>query len=214
MSTPKWLDIIRREALHVHFHGQTKSTVICTSYNPKTHAIKGILVPHGVETGWIPIGVAHAGNGYGILVGPKAGDPQKLDGDQFDVEFEFGDPNTPIARHRLFSTPDAPPEVQSGEILIQHDDGSKFFFAKDKSLTILHGVKNGSIVFDPKGNITMDSKNQNITVQSGTGSQTFTAKSQTFTAQNISLNGQIAVDGNITQNGSLTATGPVTGGDA
>lgn len=150
MSTGQWLDIIRREALNVAKHGQQKSTVICTSYNPNTHAIKGILVPHGVETGWIPLAAIHIGNGYGVLVGPKVGDPEKLDGDQFDVDFEFGDPNTPIAKHRMFSTPDAPPVVQSGEILLMHQKGAKLYFEED-------------------GSVTLDTNNNPLTINTGSG---------------------------------------------
>lgn len=181
MTASSWLDIIRRETQHTHFHGATKSTLICTAYNPKTHAVKGILVPHGVETGWVPVGVTSAGNGFGILVGPKVGDSEKLDGDQFDVEFEFGDPNTPIARHRLFSTPDTPPEVQSGEIMIQHEKGHKLFFAQDGSVTLTHAAAGGNLTFDKDGNLTVDSKSKGITVNAGSA--------------NLAINGIVNING-------------------
>jgi uncharacterized protein involved in type VI secretion and phage assembly len=168
-SSANWLDIIRREALNVHFHGQTKSTLVCTSYNPKTHSVKGILVPHGVETGWIPVATQAAGKNWGVMVGPTPGDPQKLDGEQFDVDFEFGDPNTPIARHRLHSTPDTPPEVKSGEILLQHQKGHKLYFAEDGSVTLYHAAHGGTLAFDKDGNLSADTKNQSLSLTAGSG---------------------------------------------
>lgn len=176
-----WLDILRREALNVVKHSQTKSTLVCTGYNPNTHAVKGILVPYGVETGWVPIGVIGAGSGYGVLVGPRVGDPQALDGDQFDIEFEFGDPNTPVARHRFHSTPDAPPVVQSGEILMMHQKGHKIYFAHDGSVTIYHAAAGGEIAFDSAGDLMVDAKGKNLTIQSVGG--------------NVSINGIVDING-------------------
>ena len=121
-------NVVRRIALEVMGSTQIKGTLVCTAYNPKTHAVKGIIQPHGVESGWVPIAALHVGNGFGVLVGPKVGDPQKLDGDQFDLQADMGDPNTLVAHHRQFSTPDAPPEVQSGEMLLMHEKGTKAFF--------------------------------------------------------------------------------------
>jgi hypothetical protein len=176
-----WLNIIRREAQFGYMQGQGKSTVICTSYNPQTHAIKGILVPHGIETGWIPVGVQHAGNGFGILTGPNVGSAGALDGDQFDVEFEFGDPNSPMATHKRFSTADTPPQVQSGEILVQHKLGHSLSFKQDGSVTIYHAAKGGMIAFDGSGNMTVDAKGQTMTIQSSGGA--------------------VAINGNVTING-------------
>lgn len=195
----QWLDIIRREAQHVHFHGAQKSTLICTSYNKDTHAVKGILVPHGVETGWVPIGVAMSGNGYGILTGPKVGSADKLDGDQFDIEFEFGDHNSPMAVMKRFSIPDKPPAVESGEILMQHESGNKFFFAKDKSMTWAH-YKGGSHVWDKNGKLTIKTNDQDVTIDAGKGSHH-------FVAQNINLKGTVGVQGDINQTGNLNQTG-------
>lgn len=122
------LDIIRDEVATVSSMRNWKGTVLVTGYDPKKHAIKGILVPHEVETGWIPIGSSSIGNGYGDAMGPKVGDPQKLDGDQFNVEFDNGDPNTPIATHRIFSDTDVPPTVQAGEMMRRHEKGQQLFF--------------------------------------------------------------------------------------
>lgn len=69
------------------------------------------------------------------MIGPKAGDAQKLDGDQFSLEFENGDANTPIARHRLSSDQDTPPQVQTGEIAIVSKFNHNILMKKDGSST-------------------------------------------------------------------------------
>ena len=137
MSYHDLQDVMRAYAAQAVAARQFKGTLVTTGYNPQTHAVKGILVPHGIETGWIPIAAVHAGNNYGIACGPKVGDAQALDGDQYDIEFDFGDPNTIVARHRQFSTPDSPPQVQSGEMVVMHESGNKIFFAQDKSMVIV-----------------------------------------------------------------------------
>jgi phage baseplate assembly protein gpV len=124
-----WLDILRREAGVVAGQRRAKSTLVVTSYNPNKHAVKGTLQPYGVETGWIPVGAIGVGSNYGVLVGPNIGD-------QFSVEFENGDPNSPIATHRLFSSQDTPPVVQSGEILIMSAFSHKITLTKDQKLVI------------------------------------------------------------------------------
>jgi hypothetical protein len=128
-----WLEIARREAGITSGSRQHASVLVCTSYNPEKHCIKGILQPHGVETGWIPVGIIGAGPNFGVVIGPKAGDPQKLDGDQFSIEFENGDPNTPIARHRLSSDQDTPPKVETGEIAIVSKFNHNILMKKDGS---------------------------------------------------------------------------------
>lgn len=161
-------DYVRREAQNAVAMREMKGTLLCTAYNPKTHAIKGILMPHEVETGWVPISVAGAGNGFGVLVGPKVGDASKaadgFDGDVFDVEFDGGDPNTPVAKLKHFSATQTPPEVQSGEILIKHEKGGSRLYAADGSITDTH-PSGATITWDKDGNHIHDNRGKDITVK-------------------------------------------------
>ncbi len=148
-------------------------------------------------------------------MGPKVGSPTQLDGDQFNVEFDNGDPNTPIATHRIFSDVDVPPQVQSGEMLRQHSSGTKVFLAQDGSATMLHGPTQASVVIDKDGNITHDGKGQNVTVvTSGSGSVSVTSGDQGTLSVNagkggLSLAGQtIALTGPATLNGQPIQTVP------
>lgn len=192
------VDVIRREVAMQIAQRQVKGTLVCTSYDPDKHAIKGMLMPHRVETGWIPIGSHHIGNGFGMLVGPKPGSAEKLDGDQFDIVFDQGDPNTPIAALRLFSAKDKPPRVESGEMLLRHESGNSFLFDKNKEITIRHH-KGGTQHWDKDGKVTITTKDQDFTVDAGKGSHTFKAKGHTF-------------DGPVNVRGSVTATEDVTAG--
>lgn len=151
----EWDNHIRRIAAEALGALQFKGTIVCTAYNPKTHSIKGMIQPHNIESGWVPLSVIHAGPGYGILVGPRVGDPKKLDGQVFDLHFDGGDPDTLVATHRHFSTPEPPPEVQSGEVLVMQEGGSKVFFDKDKQVTLAHGPSGNTFVFAKDSSITV-----------------------------------------------------------
>ena len=131
-----WLEIARREAGITAGSRIQPLTLVTTSYNPQTHAIKGLLQPHGVATGWIPIGITHAGPNFGHVVGPKPGDPMKLDGDQFEISFLNADPNTPTARHRLSSSMDTPPVVQTGEVAVVSQFNHSILMKKDGSFAV------------------------------------------------------------------------------
>lgn len=150
------IDLMRREAANVMQEFQQPMTLVATSYNPATHAIKGILMPSEIESGWIPLSVAQAGNGYGILTGPKVGTADDLKGDQFNVHFEGGDQNTPVATLMQFSTKDAPPGVKSGEILIAQEKGTSILIAEDGSVNMKH-ASGGSLIWGTDGTVTLDS---------------------------------------------------------
>ena len=208
------IEIIRREAANVVAQLHLKSTLVATSYDPDKHAVKGMLMPHNVESDWISMGAIHIGDGYGILVGPKCGSKEKLDGDQFDIEFERGDPHNPIAKHRVFSVADKPPKVESGEMLLQHQSGNKLLFDKAKNVTVQHhaGAKlilhddksitlqhasGTSIAWDADGNITHDAKDKTIsiaaskggTIQLGQGAASVSVQAPTDLAAGSTLGG-------------------------
>ncbi|MCJ2084593.1 phage baseplate assembly protein V [Methylobacterium sp. E-005] len=203
--------IYRREAQRATGGRQHKGTMAVTAYNPQIHAAKGVLLPSMVETGWVPLASHHAGDGYGVMVGPNAGSATDLDGDWMDVEFENGDPNTPIAKHKHFTQADNPPVVQSGEILVKHQTGGSTLHKADGSIVTTH-KDGGQHMFDADGNHSLVTKDKNVTIDAGQGSQTFTAKSHSFTADNISLKGAVTVNGQIIQqNGGLSSTGTIAG---
>lgn len=174
------LSHVRREAANAVASREFTGTLVVTAYDPQTYAVKGMIMPHEVESGWVRITGDHIGNGYGNLAGPKVGTADDLSGDQFALEFDRGDPNTLIATHRIFSDVDQPPQVQSGEILNQHANGNRVYMKSDNSVEVLG--QNGSRVYiDPQGNQNHDAKGKNITIQSSGGT--------------IAINGQVNING-------------------
>lgn len=127
MTSDFW-DIVRREA-QAAVQPQRSATLIVTSYDPKTHSVKGTLKPYGIESGWIPVGTQAVGDGFGIAVGPCVGD-------QFNIHFENGDQNSPRATHRLFSNDAKPPKVESGEVVIWSKFKHKITLTKDGKMVI------------------------------------------------------------------------------
>ncbi|MCJ2136199.1 hypothetical protein MKK69_19445 [Methylobacterium sp. J-026] len=197
----EFIQVMRREAMNVVQQYQRPGTLVATSYNPDIHAVKGMIVPAMVESGWVPLTSMHAGDGYGIMVGPNVGTAEALDGDVFDIHFDGGDPSLPVAKSKHFSVSDSPPRVESGEILMKHQLGGSFFLAKDGAITVTH-KDGGSIAFDANGNVTIKSNNQTVTVDAGSGGLTYKAKSHTF-------DGDMNVTGNVNSTGTINGQGGV-----
>jgi uncharacterized protein involved in type VI secretion and phage assembly len=101
-----------------------------TSYDPAKHAVKVQIQPEGVEVaGWIPLGAAGVGNGFGIVCGPNIGD-------MVQVAFDSGSPNAPRIVGRFFSNVNLPPAVPSGDTYIVHKSGSVLKFNGDGTITV------------------------------------------------------------------------------
>jgi uncharacterized protein involved in type VI secretion and phage assembly len=108
----------------------TPRTGIITSYDPKKHAVKVAIQPEGVEVaGWIPLGAAGVGNGFGIVCGPNLGD-------MVQIAFDNGSPNAPRIVGRFFSNVNMPPAVPSGDTYIVHQSGSALKFNGDGTITV------------------------------------------------------------------------------
>ena len=88
-----------------------------SAYDPKRHAIKAMLKPDDIETGWFPMGTSHVGNGFGVVMGPAVGD-QIMEG------FLGDSMHNPVHLGRLHSDSQQPPTAQSGEIVISHSSGA------------------------------------------------------------------------------------------
>lgn len=73
------------------------------------YAVKVMLQPDEIETGWLPIKLLMAGSAYGAYFGPSIGD-------QAAVTFQEGDATAGICIGFLPSDDDPPPAVASGEI--------------------------------------------------------------------------------------------------
>jgi uncharacterized protein involved in type VI secretion and phage assembly len=92
-----------------------------SAYDPKRHAIKAMLKPDGIETGWFPMHTSHVGNGFGVTMGPNIGD-------QIVVGFLGHNMNNPVHLGRLHSDKEQPPTVNAGEMLMKDQNGNSIKF--------------------------------------------------------------------------------------
>ena len=44
-----------------------------TEYDPAQYAVKVMIQPEGIETGWIPVKMISGGDGWGAFIGPEQG---------------------------------------------------------------------------------------------------------------------------------------------
>lgn len=129
-------NLIRRE-IHRTIRAEISrpSKGVVTGWDPDRHMAKVKLQPYDNETGWLPVNAHHIGNGYGVMVGLNIGD-------QVEVGYQEGDPNTPCILGRYHSDVDKPPRVESGEVLLKHQSGSTIFMDKNGNV---HIKSNGSL---------------------------------------------------------------------
>jgi phage baseplate assembly protein gpV len=120
---------------HLAQNRDNKRMGLVTSYDPKTHMAKVMLGPSGHETPWLPIARQHMGNGWGIVIGLTPGDGIST-GDQVEVTYHGGDLDSGRITGMYHSDQDQPPQVQSGEILLQHQSGSKVYL--DQNGNVIH----------------------------------------------------------------------------
>jgi hypothetical protein len=168
---------------------------LVTSYDPERYLAKVTFQPEGQESGWLPIETGHIGNGFGVAVGLQPGDGKSSGDQVIvryqEGDFESGkivqrvhsDNDRPpqvqsgeivlwtrfkktatqqsgLGDDTTDPTAGSEQDAQSG----QQGSGQQIFFKKDGSLTITDGG-GGSIVFDGKGNCTLNCMNLTVTAQ-------------------------------------------------
>ena len=220
MSGDQWRDLARRVALEISHARYYKLDLCVTSYDKTTHTVKGMIVPHNIETGDIPIhSIQTSGDsGTGVFIGATPGDASALtNGEQFmgdvmEVHFDGGDPNTMIAHYKM-SQPENPPQVESGEMLHQHQKGSTHLYKQDGTVIFTHFAKQGTQTWNTDGSITTDTKGAAHTVMTGGGATTIDSGggTQTFTAKSHSFSGDMNVTGKVTAQGDITSASTVQG---
>lgn len=120
--TPRFVGTDPLEALRTYIDQRIESLYIAcegeiTSVDATKWLAKVMLMPDGVESGWLPIAVPHAGPGYGIVAMPP-------EGAQCTVLFLAGDPTVGKIVGFTFNTVDTPPPLDPGDILIQSAGGA------------------------------------------------------------------------------------------
>ncbi|WP_124800652.1 baseplate assembly protein [Paraburkholderia phosphatilytica] len=189
-------------------------TGFVTSYDPNAYAVKVLIQPENLEVpGWIPLGAAAIGNGFGIVSGPNVGSNGEP-GDMVQVTFDGGSPDAPRITGRFFNTVDMPPgPVPSGDTWIVHPSTSCLKFNADGTITV---TANAQITYTATqhnfvGPVQMQSTllvEEEITGQGGMAISGTNSNGQTSTVTgNMNINGNVATEGTLTNNGTDVGSG-------
>lgn len=185
------LNLIRREVNRSLSLVARDRIGIVDSYDPDHHAVKVRFQPQDTLSGWIPVGAAMAGNGFGVLMAPNVGD-------QVMVHPIDGFHEARIAGPRLFSTTDQPPAVPAGEMWVVHKSGSLLKFHNDGTVEL---TSNDDFTWNVGGNLAVNVSGSATVSVSGNLSAT---------ANEFDLTGDVAVTGALTTTDDVTASGSIS----
>lgn len=157
---------------------------VVSSYDPNAYAVKIMLQPDNVPTGWIPLKSAWIGNGWGLFCPPSIGDA-------VEVDFQEDDGGVGSVGLRFFNDADRPLPCPSGEFWLVHKSGSLLKFHNDGSVELHTATDLNATV----------AGNANVAV---TGNITSSAAQWNHT-------GPVTVNGNVVINGTEQVTGKITG---
>lgn len=158
---------------------------LISAYDPASYAIKALIQPEDVETGWFPLGSMWVGPNWGAYFAP-------ILGQQITLLFEQGHWDCPVGIVQLASVSSPPVPVPTGEAIIQHATGTNLHFDSAGNLnTTVTGNLNATVT----GNL-------NATV-SGAVDMTVSG-AVTGSASAWNLKGNMTVTGNIVASGDIS----------
>jgi hypothetical protein len=148
------LDLINREIARGYARRPQRQIGLIDGYNPADHTVKVKLLTdlddfgQAKLTGWIPIGTQGASeNGVSFVVGPNVGD-------QVVIDYAEGDAEAGHVSHVLHNVVDVPPNVASGQAILQHNKtGNHFTINTDGSMMMLHKSTGNYSKVDAGGNV-------------------------------------------------------------
>lgn len=162
---------------------QTTATTrqgVVTNYDPDAYAIRVMLQPDNILTGWLPLKSPWVGNGWGLFCPPGIGD-------LVEIDYQEGAVGAGSVGWRFYNDDDRPLPCPSGEFWLVHQSGSLLKFHNDGGVELvtagdLRETVNGDYHLTVEGNATTEVKGR-----------------QTTTAQDIDFNGAIGLNGPISQ---------------
>ena len=173
-----------------------------SAYNPNDYTCRVIIQPEGVETGWIQLGAESVGNGWGLLFGPSIGD-------DVEVHFELGDLGNGSAASRFFNASASPPgPVASGEFWLVHQTGSLLKLTNDGNVALTSNVDldvtvGGNLNATVSGKLVASiGQDADLTVQGALNANV--SGNSTLTTPQLTLNGDLTVNGNAHVTGTVT----------
>ena len=120
---------MRQEAQRATSHITLPRAGTVTNYDPDRHAVRVLLQPEGILTGYLPVTQPWVGNGWGMYAPPSIGQI-------VDVHFHQGGKEAGYVVGGFYSAKTKPLSVPAGEFWLVHQSGSKITFTNDGNILI------------------------------------------------------------------------------
>jgi hypothetical protein len=120
---------VRQEAQMATVHQSLKRDGVIQNYDPVRGAVRVLIQPEGILTGYIPLTSPWVGNGWGMVCGPSIGDVVEID-------FLQGSKDSGVAGNRYFNAQCKPPPAPSGEFWLVHKSGSFIKLTNDGDIIL------------------------------------------------------------------------------
>ena len=141
-----FLNHIRGQSAQLDQSSAQPRLALVSSVNPAQASVRVMIQPENVLSGWLPVGSAWVGAGWGMCCLPSPGD-------QVLVLWQEGDAEHGIVVCRLWSSDATPPNAPVGEFWLMHKTGSFLKFQNDGTIvsSAATWVHNGD--FSVTGNV-------------------------------------------------------------
>jgi len=119
---------------------------VIASSDYQTATAKVLLQPEGVLSGWLPVLSQWTGAGWGMVCPPSPGDQVLI------IPLE-GSADHGVIIGRLFSNTVRPPQVNSGELVFQHQSGSTICLLNSGAISVTGDLHVSGDVYDGRGSL-------------------------------------------------------------
>jgi len=148
------LNTVRGEIARMNMARPKRMIGLVDSYNPNDHSVKVKFLTDPDDfgqpkiSGWIPMGTQGASeSGVSFVIGPNIGD-------QVVVDYAEDDAESGHVSHVLHNVIDTPPNVASGQAIMQHNPtGNHFVINTDGSIKLFHKASGNYTQIDKNGNV-------------------------------------------------------------
>lgn len=123
------LNQMRQEAARAVSGRMHVTLAMVKSYDPNNYAVKALLWPEELETGWLPVASAWVGNQWGLFLPPAIGD-------MVAVYFIEGALEAGFVGPAFFNVQQRPLTVPNGEAWLVHQSGSFLKLRNDGSVEV------------------------------------------------------------------------------
>jgi len=123
----EFLNLIKGQAAQLDQAWAHPRVAVVSSADTTTYAVRVLIQPEGVLSGWLPVATNWVGSGWGLASLPQPGD-------QVIVVYQEGDAEQGVIVGRLWSNNVAAPVVPIGELWLVHATGATIQLKNDGTI--------------------------------------------------------------------------------